>query len=244
MKKINNRKIKIVSLISREWSLEINKKLIDKFKEIKFYLYVKKNLNFRKRSTVINKLNKKHIKKINEIKPDLIFTYGWSDYLPTELRNIAPCLILHPSKLPKYRGGSPIQNQLIDNINNSAVSILYAENKLDSGNILYQSSLSLDGYLDDILNRIIEKGVIGSIKIIRSFKKNKLKSKKQNHKISTFYKRRTPDQSQILLKDFKKKEAKYFYNLVRGLQNPYPIAFIECKNKTKLYLNKVSLKVK
>ena len=244
MEKINKKKIKIVSLISRQWSLEINKRLIDKFKDINFFLYIKKNLKFGKKTTSINKINKKHINKINEIKPDLIFTYGWSDYLPTELRNIAPCLILHPSKLPKYRGGSPIQNQLIDNINNSAVSILYAENKLDSGNILYQSSLSLDGYLDDILNRIIEKGVIGSIKIIRSFKKNKLKSKKQNHKISTFYKRRTPDQSQILLKDFKKKEAKYFYNLVRGLQNPYPIAFIECKNKTKLYLNKVSLKNK
>ena len=69
-------------------------------------------------------------------------------------------------------------------------------------------------------------------------------SRKQNDKISTFYKRRTPEQSKISLKDFKKKEAKYFYNLVRSLQHPYPIAFIECKNKTKLYLNKVSLKVK
>ena len=146
MKKINKEKIKIVSLISRQWSLEINKRLIDKFKEVDFFIYIKKNLKFRKKSILINKLNKKHIKKINEIKPDFIFTYGWSDYLPTELRNIAPCLILHPSKLPKYRGGSPIQNQLIDNVNNSAVSILYAEKKLDSGNILYQSSLTMHGY--------------------------------------------------------------------------------------------------
>ena len=49
------------------------------------------------------------------------------------------------SKLPKYRGGSPIQNQLIDGVRESAVTILYAEDKLDTGNILYQSKISLDG---------------------------------------------------------------------------------------------------
>ena len=243
-----NKKIKIVSLISRDWSYQITHKLISKFKNINFHIFLKKSLNnsFSKKYKIIkiNKLNKKHIDKIKKILPDLILTYGWSDYLSKELRNIAPCLILHPSKLPKYRGGSPIQNQLINGVRKSAVTILYAEDKLDTGNILYQSNISLDGYLKEILDRMIDKGFKGSIKIITSFKENRLKSKSQIDKEATFFIRRSPSQSQINLKDFKNYEAKYFYNLVRGLQEPYPIAYIKCKNNTRLYLNRVSLKKK
>jgi len=33
-------------------------------------------------------------------------------------------------------------------------------------------------------------------------------------------------------------EAKYFYNLVRGLQEPYPECYIKCKDNTKLFLKK------
>ena len=108
------------------------------------------------------------------------------------MRNIAPCLILHPSKLPKYRGGSPIQNQLINGVRESAVTILYAEDKLDTGNILYQSKISLDGYLNEILDRIVDKGIEGSIKIIKSLKKNALKIKDPKSSKSYFILQKKP----------------------------------------------------
>lgn len=242
------KKINIVSLISRDWSFQITNKLVSKFKNINFHLFVKKNVikisKNNKKICIIDKLSKKYIKQIKLISPDLILTYGWSDYLLKEIRYIAPCLILHPSKLPKYRGGSPIQNQLINGVNDSAVTILYAHDKLDAGNILYQKNITLDGYLNEILDRIILKGYEGSIKIINSYKNNTLKSKIQNNKQATFYFRRKPSQSHINLNDFKNYEAKYFYNIVRGLQEPYPAAYITCKNNTKLYLNKVSIKKK
>ena len=149
------------------------------------------------------------------------------------------CLILHPSKLPKYRGGSPIQNQILNGEKKSAVSILYAEDDLDSGEILFQEEISLEGYLTDILNRMIKIGIKGTKKIFKLSKSKKLKSVPQNHNDATYYKRRKPIQSKILLKDIKKFDAEYFFNLVRGLQEPYPLAYIECKNKTRLYLKKV-----
>ena len=65
---------------------------------------------------------------------------------------------------------------------------------------------------------------------------------KQNQKKATTYKRRTPPMSEIFISDFKKYNAKYFYNLVRGLQKPYPESFIKCKDNSILYLQKVSLK--
>ena len=238
--------MKIVSLISREWSYEITKKIIkDSDKSINFCLLITKNIPVSKGKykhiNIKNKLSPNHLKIIKSFTPDLILAYGWSEYMSKNLRRIAPCLILHPSKLPKYRGGSPIQNQILNGIKKSAVSILYAEDNLDSGEILFQEEISLEGYLSDIFNRMINKGVKGTKKILKLNKLNKLQSFKQKHDSATYYKRRKPIQSKILLKDFKKFEAEYFFNLVRGLQNPYPLAYIECKNKTKLYLKKVSI---
>lgn len=238
--------MKIISLISREWSYEITKKIIkDSDKSINFCLLITKNVLINKGKykhiNIKKTLSSNHLKTIKSFKPDLILAYGWSDYMSKDLRRIAPCLILHPSKLPKYRGGSPIQNQILNGIKKSAVSILYAEDDIDSGEILFQEEISLEGYLNDIFKRMINKGVKGTKKIL---KLSKLKSYSQNHKYATYYKRRKPIQSKISLKDIKKFEAEYFFNLVRGLQDPYPLAYIECKNKTKLYLKKVLIKKK
>ena len=245
---MKNKKIKIIALVSREWSKSIldnivnyKKKIADIelvfFKNIKFSKTKFKSVKNLKKNKVSN-----YIKKIIEIQPDLILAYGWRDYIPKNIRDIAPCLILHPSKLPLYRGGSPIQHQLINNEKNSAVTILVANNKIDSGPILYQKKIKLEGYLDDILERIINIGTDGTIKIIQKYKNNKLIMHNQNEKDATYFKRRTPEMSEIFHKDFKNQEAKYFYNLIRGLQSPYPECFIRCKNNTKLYFKKVYVK--
>ena len=238
--------MKIVSLVSREWSYEITEQLFNEVgSRVDFTLIATKNIKIKKKNFNLLKIKKslspKHIRMIRSLSPDLILTYGWSDYLSKELRKIAPCLILHPSKLPKYRGGSPIQNQIINGVNRSAVTILYAGDKIDSGEILFQEEISFKGYLNEILYRMIKKGIKGTKKILKLYKSKKLKSLPQNHKNATYFKRRKPDQSKIDLNDFKKYEAKYFYNLVRGLQEPYPLSYIECKNKTKLYIKKVHI---
>ena len=47
--------------------------------------------------------------------------------------------------------------------------------------------------------------------------------------------------SEIKLEDFKSFTAEQLHNKIRGLQNPYPNAFIVCKNGTKLYLTESNL---
>lgn len=243
--------MKIVYLISREWSAKIFEKIyLDKELKIqkKFVFYTNKkyikNLNLSKKEKKKIKQNKldKNLNILKKIQPNIIFAFGWSGYLSKEIRSIAPCLILHPSKLPKFRGGSPIQNQLIRGLKSSAISIILADDIIDAGKIFFQKKISLKGYLDNIHDEIISKGIFGTKKIINLLRQKKLKSKKQNNKLASHYNRRTPSMSEILIKDFKKYEAEYFYNLIRGLQKPYPMAYIKCKNNTKLYFEKVFFK--
>ena len=142
--------------------------------------------------------------------------------------------MLHPSPLPKFRGGSPIQNQIINGKSDSAVSIFKISEKLDEGDIIYQKYLSLEGELSKIFSEITKIGTKLSIKMINNFKN--LKLKKQDNSVATYYSRRKPSQSEITINEIKNLTANDLYNKIRSLQDPYPNAFIKDKNGNKLFI--------
>jgi len=49
-----------------------------------------------------------------DTKYDIIFFIGWSWMIEEQLIQSSKCICMHPSPLPKYRGGSPTQNQIIN----------------------------------------------------------------------------------------------------------------------------------
>ena len=73
---------------------------------------------------------------IKELKPDFIIVAAYGQILPKEILNIAPCINLHASLLPKYRGASPIQESLLNDDEFSGVTAMLMDEGLDSGEIL------------------------------------------------------------------------------------------------------------
>jgi len=69
-------------------------------------------------------------------KPDLIIVAAFGQILPQSILDIAPCINLHASILPKYRGASPVQQSLLNNDEYSGVTAMLMELGLDSGDIL------------------------------------------------------------------------------------------------------------
>ena len=166
---------------------------------------------------------------VDKISPDLVFFYGWSWYVPEIITSTYICLCLHPSPLPKYRGGSPIQNQVIAGEKVSAVSIFKMVAGIDDGPICYQKYFVLDGNLKDILQHIETIGIIGTNYIIEEYKQGSLSFEDQQCDGVTEFSRRKPEDSEIKPQDFLEHDAQYFYNMVRSLQRPYPECFIKCK---------------
>ena len=82
---------------------------------------------------------------INDLKPKLIFFIGWSWLVKQDIINNYKCICLHPSPLPKYRGGSPIQNQIIRGEKDSAVTLFIMDEGIDTGDIILQKDLLLSG---------------------------------------------------------------------------------------------------
>ncbi|PZP14704.1 MAG: methionyl-tRNA formyltransferase [Aliarcobacter butzleri] len=73
---------------------------------------------------------------IKELKPDYIIVAAYGQILPKEILKLAPCINLHASLLPKYRGASPIQESLLNDDNFTGVTSMFMEEGLDSGDIL------------------------------------------------------------------------------------------------------------
>lgn len=173
---------------------------------------------------------------IETIKPDLILWYGWSKIIPNTLLKKYYSVMLHPSPLPLYRGGSPIQNQIINGEQVSAVTLFKMDEGIDTGDIISQVPLCLKGDLEEIFARITELGTNQTRKMIADFPN--LKLKKQNNSICSSFKRRTPKQSEITFEELSRSNAKDIYNKIRALQDPYPNAFLRFKDGSKLYLTK------
>ncbi len=76
----------------------------------------------------------------------LVITAAFGQILPKELLD-APrlgCINVHASLLPKYRGGAPIHQAIIDGQAKTGVTIMYMAEKLDAGDIISQREIMIE----------------------------------------------------------------------------------------------------
>ena len=174
---------------------------------------------------------------LNSFDPDVVLFYGWSKIIPLRIVSKFKCLMLHPSPLPKYRGGSPIQNQIIRGETESAVTVFIMDEGIDTGDIVGQRKMSLLGDIPDIFDRMSRIG----LEITKDFLLGKYQVVKQDQSESTYFKRRTPDQSEITFEELKESSGSYLYNKIRMLTGPYPCAYIKTVDGKKILLKNVEL---
>ena len=171
--------------------------------------------------------------------PDMVLFYGWSWKISPSIIEKYMCLMLHPSPLPKYRGGSPIQNQIINGETQSAVTIIEMTDKLDAGDILAQESISLDGNIKEILKRLTRVGT----RLTKRIVSGNIAKRKQDETEATFYNRRKEKDNEITVREILSQDSQYLYNKIRMLGDPYPYAYIKTVDGKKLLIKDVSIEV-
>ena len=170
----------------------------------------------------------------------LIFA-GWSEIIELEIIEKFICICLHPSDLPKFRGGSPIQNQKINGIKKTKLTAFRMNKKIDQGPIIFKTEINLDGHMKDIFSSL-EKGTIRIIrKIIENPNKSFLNGRKQDESKATFFKRRKPYESEIKLSELASLPAEKLYQKICSLEDPYPNAFIKTVDNRKILLKLVEI---
>ena len=204
---------KVLFCSYREWASQIIKSVEKNYK---------KSIEFSKASTKDELLT--NIKKENF---DLIFFLGWSEIISASIVNNNFCICLHPSLLPKYRGGSPIQNQIINGEEESGISFFKMDENIDTGPTIYKEKFNIkDVDLDEVFNSIVKSGVNGLDFILKKLvSDDEIPLVKQQENEATFYKRRTEEMSEIQLEDFNKFTSKELHNKIRCLQDPVSKCF-------------------
>lgn len=85
---------------------------------------------------IFQDLGEDTIKSLQNIPCDMIIVAAFGRILPREVLDIAPCINLHASILPKFRGASPIQTSILENEKYFGITVMKMEEGLDCGDIL------------------------------------------------------------------------------------------------------------
>ncbi len=76
------------------------------------------------------------IKELKNIECDYIVVAAYGQILPKDVLEHAPCINLHASMLPQYRGASPIQQTLLNGDSKTGVTAMLMDEGLDTGDII------------------------------------------------------------------------------------------------------------
>ena len=76
------------------------------------------------------------VQELLTIECDYIIVAAYGQILPRSILDHAPCINLHASILPQYRGASPIQQTLLNDDKQTGVTAMLMEEGLDTGDIL------------------------------------------------------------------------------------------------------------
>lgn len=88
---------------------------------------------------------KEEFQNILELEPDLIITAAYGQIIPSEIIQYPKhkCVNVHGSLLPSLRGGAPIHHAIKNGDTKTGITIMYMEQKMDSGDILVQREIPI-----------------------------------------------------------------------------------------------------
>lgn len=164
------------------------------------------------------------LQEIIQLNADLIVTAAFGQLLPTELLE-APrlgCINVHASLLPKYRGGAPIHQAIIDGETETGVTIMYMVEKLDAGEMISQVTVPIEE--TDHTGRMFEKLSTAGVQLLRETMPAIVDGTNdrivQDESLVTFARNISREQERI---DWTN-QGESIYNQIRGL-HPWPVAY-------------------
>ena len=129
---------------------------------------------------------KEEYEEIIALEPDIIITCAYGQIIPKELLDYPKygCINVHASLLPKLRGGAPIQRAIMNGYKKTGITIMYMEEKMDSGDMIEQDQIEIldtDNYktLHDKLSKLGSELLIKTLPNILSGNINPIKQNEE-----------------------------------------------------------------
>ena len=209
-------------------------------------IFAKKNsLNFRSPESLENS---EEYNFFQELKPDIVIVVAYGKIIPKNFLTLSKhgFINLHASLLPKWRGAAPIQRSIMNQDNQTGISVMKIIEELDAGPIMLQEKININENEDaqTLSKKLSEIGANLILSSISKIAKGEATFVEQNHKEATYAKKILKMEGQIRWED----NAKEILAKINGL-NPNPGAWFKYKNerykiwKAKIVKNKNAIGV-
>jgi len=111
------------------------------------------------------------VKELLKISCDFIVVAAYGQILPKEVLEHAPCINLHASILPYYRGASPIQQTLLNGDKETGVTAMLMDEGLDTGDILKIKTIEVDKdeMVESLFDRLTECACVLTLDVLKNF---------------------------------------------------------------------------
>ena len=166
------------------------------------------------------------VDRMRALSPTLGIIGGYSEIFGANLINVPRhgTINLHGGALPKYRGGSPLNWQIINGESEIGLSVVQTDTGIDTGNIMASGSIPLQDH--DTIGDIHEKAnqLFPDLvsQVISDLETGIQESIPQDSEGAKYWHQRNDADGKI---DWEHISVRETINLVRGITRPYPGAF-------------------
>jgi len=162
---------------------------------------------------------------------NLFIVASYGKIIPKEVIDLPKykTLNIHPSLLPKYRGSSPLQSQILNDEKDVGVTIMLIDEQVDHGAIISQRKVQIANWpvgFETLQRLLAKEGSILLAEILPKWIKEEIKEKEQNHAEATFTKKVEKIDGLIKLSDDPYKN----YLRILAYEN-WPHAYFEADKK-------------
>lgn len=159
------------------------------------------------------------LSNIKQWHPRYIFFLHWSWKVPDDLIEAYECVCFHMTDVPYGRGGSPLQNLILQGHSLTKLTALRMTQDFDAGPVYLKETLSLTGNAEEIYIRATEL----SFDMIEQIIQNQPEPLPQTGPVTTF-RRRQPHESELT----EVRSLQKLHDFIRMLDaEGYPKAFIQ-----------------
>jgi methionyl-tRNA formyltransferase len=163
------------------------------------------------------------IETLTQLQPDLLIVVAYGLILPLRIINIPPlgAINIHASLLPRWRGAAPIQRAIIEGDQETGVTIMHIEPRLDAGPMLLKKAIPIapDETAGELHDRLSSLGASALIETLSLIEKGALMPIVQDESVVTTAAKIHKDEATL---DFSL-PAITLERKVRGY-NPWPVA--------------------
>ncbi len=158
---------------------------------------------------------------------DFIVVAAYGQILPKAVLEHAPCINLHASILPKYRGASPIQQAILNGDTKTGVTAMLMDEGLDTGDIIKieECEIGEDEMVEELFEKLTHIAADLTLDVLKNF--SSYKPVAQNDAEATYCKKITKEDGRAEFDD-----AKTLYNKYRAF-TPWPGVYLQSGLKLK-----------